>query len=221
MKLSTQTLAILKNFHTINPSIAVKAGSVLKTLSPQTNIMAEAKIDETFDKPFAIYDLGQFLGAVSLFSDPEFEFSDSFVKISSDTRAVRYYYADPSMVKAAGDKKVALPSKDVSFKITEKQLAEVLKAAAVLGVPEIAFVSTGAGPIKAVATDTKSKGSNDFAVEVDGESDATFKIIFKPENLKMISGEYLVEVCAKGITRFSKDGIEYFIASESSSEFSK
>lgn len=220
MKLSAQTLAILKNFHTINPSIAVKAGSVLKTLSPQNNIMAKAVIDETFDKAFAIYDLGQFLGAVSLFNDPEFEFSDSFVKISSDNRAVRYYYADPSMVKSA-DKEIALPSKDVSFKITEKQLAEVLKAAAVLGAPEIAFVSNGAGAIKAVATDTKTKGSNDFAVEVDGESDATFKIIFKPENLKMISGEYLVEVCAKGITRFSKEGVEYFIASESSSEFSK
>lgn len=222
MKLSPKTVAILKNFHSINPSISVKAGNVLKTLSPLNNIMAEATIEETFNSPFAIYDLGQFLGAVSLFSEPDFEFNDTFVKVSADNRAVRYYYADPSMVKAASDKKVSLPSVDVKFDITERQLAEVLKASAILGVPEVMFVSNGTGKIRAVAADVKQKNSgNDFSIEVNGESTSTFKLVFKPENLKMIAGDYVIESCSKGITKFSKEGIEYFIASESSSEFGK
>lgn len=220
MKLSQHTISILKNFHGINPSLAVKAGSVLKTLSPQNHIMAEAKINETFPSGFAIYDLSQFLGAVSLFDDPDYEFvDDKYVKISSGSRAVRYYFADPTMVKVAGEKKVALPSVDVSFRISSQQLSEVLKAAAILGVPEIAFVSDGSGSIRAKALELKNPSSNEFAVDVDGSSDATFRIIFKPENLKMIPGDYLVEVCAKGITKFSKDDVEYFIASESTSEF--
>ena len=40
---------------------------------------AEAKIEETFDTKFGIFDLPKFLGIVSLFNNPEFEFDDKFV----------------------------------------------------------------------------------------------------------------------------------------------
>lgn len=223
MKISAQTLNVLKNFAGINASIFVKPGSVLKTLSPQNNIMAEAAVSETFATSFAIYDLSQFLSAVSLFDDADFDFQGSFVRLSQGNRSIRYYFADPSMVKAAGDKKVTLPSVDVAFELTEKQLNEVLKASSVLQVPEIAVVSDGASATRITAVDTKNSTSNDFSVVVDHESDSKFKLIFKAENLKMIAGDYKVEICAKGIARFvnSKVGVEYFIATESSSEFSK
>lgn len=221
MKISTQTLNVLKNFSSINASILVKPGSVLKTLSPQNNIMAEAAVAEDFPKAFAIYDLSQFLSAVSLFDDPDFDFQESFVKIGSGNRCIRYYFADPSMVKAAGDKKIVLPSKDVSFTITEKQLNEILKAASVLQVPEIAVMSDGDSKTRVVATEVKNNTSNEFSVEVDHESSNKFKLIFKAENLKMIPGDYLVEICSKGIARFfnEKLAVEYFIAIETSSEF--
>jgi hypothetical protein len=223
MKISAQTLNILKNFSGINASILVKPGSVLKTLSPQNNIMAEATVTESFGTGFAIYDLSQFLSAVSLFDDADFDFQDTFVRINQGNRAIRYYFADPSMVKAASDKKVVLPSVDLAFDLTEKQLNEILKAASVLQVPEIAVVSNGASKTRVVSTDTKNSTSNDFSVEVDHESESKFKLIFKAENLKMIAGDYKVEICAKGIARFANDklGVEYFIATESSSEFTK
>lgn len=223
MKISATTLNLLKNFSGVNASILVKPGSVLKTISPQNNIMAEAQVDEDFETGFAIYDLSQFLSAVSLFADADFDFQDQFVKISSGNRAIRYYFADPSMVKAAGDKKVALPSVDVAFDLSEKQLQDILKAASVLQVPEIAIVSNGAGKTAVKATDTTNNTSNDFSVEVDHESDTKFKLIFKAENLKMIAGDYKVEICARGIARFynEKLRVEYFIATESKSEYNK
>lgn len=223
MKISVNTLNLLKNFSGINASILVKPGSVLKTLSPQNNIMAEAAVVEDFAVGFAIYDLSQFLSAVSLFEDPDFHFEDKFVKISSGTRAIRYYFADESMVKAPSDKKISMPSVDVEFELSEKQLSDILKAASVLQVPEVAVVSDGDGKTRIVSIDTKNQTSNDFSIETDHQSESAkkFKLIFKAENLKMISGDYKIEICYAGIARFANNklGVEYFIATESSSTF--
>lgn len=223
MKITPQTLSLLKNFAGVNASILVKPGKVLKTISPQSNIMAEAAVEESFPQAFAIYDLSQFLSAVSLFDEPELDFQEQYVRIHQGNRAIRYFFADPSMVKGASDKKVTLPSVDVAFDLTEKQLNEILKASSVLQLPEIAVVGNGAGKTCVKATDTKNSTSNDFSVEVDHESDSSFKLIFKTENLKMIAGDYKVEICARGVSRFwnEKLKVEYFIATESTSEFSK
>ena len=54
MKISQDTLAILKNFSTINSNLLVKEGSYLTTISPTKNILAEANVSETFDVEFGI-----------------------------------------------------------------------------------------------------------------------------------------------------------------------
>jgi hypothetical protein len=223
MKISAQTIALLKNFSSINSSIAVKKGSTLKTITEQNNILAVATVPEEFDTGFAIYDLSQFLGAVSLFDDPDFEFEPNFVRIKQGTRSIRYFYAHESMVKAPPDKSIALPKVDVQFVLNEKQLNEILKAASVLQITEIAVMSSGDGKTRIVAIDSKNATSNEFAIEVDHESESKFRIIFKADNLKMIAGDYVVKISAKGIAQFTNEklGVDYFIATEASSEFSK
>ena len=57
MKLSDNTLTVLKNFAGINNSILVKEGNRLRTISVAKNILAEADIKEDFPRDFAIYDL--------------------------------------------------------------------------------------------------------------------------------------------------------------------
>ena len=57
MKVSDQTLEVLKNFSEINTNILVKPGSELSTISTMKNILAKATIPESFDKQFAVYDL--------------------------------------------------------------------------------------------------------------------------------------------------------------------
>ena len=68
MKLSKHTLNMLKNFSDINMSIEIKKGNLLRTVSVQKNILAQAKLEDEFPKDFAIYELNRFLGAVSLLS---------------------------------------------------------------------------------------------------------------------------------------------------------
>lgn len=220
MKISQKTLTLIKNFAGINSSLAVKAGSKLKTLSSQNDIMASATVDEEFPRPFAIYDLGQFLGALSLFEDPDFEFGDKAVVISSGKNSVRYFYADESMIKTAGDKNIQLPSVDVAFTMSASQLQSILKAASVLSVPEVSVVSNGDN-LQLVATDSKNNTSNRYAIDLDGTSEGSFRVIFKSDKLKVVPGDYLVEISSKGISRFynEKMGVEYFIAIEQTSTF--
>ena len=67
MNLSNETVSVLKNFATINQNLVIKSGNSISTISAQKNIIAKATVKETFPKDFAIYDLNEFLAALSLF----------------------------------------------------------------------------------------------------------------------------------------------------------
>ena len=75
MKLSKETIAILKNFATIQPNLMFKAGSELKTIAEAKNIVAKAAITEQIPQDFGIYDVNDFLSSLSLFNDPTFAFN--------------------------------------------------------------------------------------------------------------------------------------------------
>ena len=82
MKLSEQTVSILKNFSTINQNLVIKEGSEISTMSAMKNIVSKAKVEETFPVEFAIYDLNEFLSAMSLFTNPDLDFDENFVLIT-------------------------------------------------------------------------------------------------------------------------------------------
>jgi predicted P-loop ATPase/GTPase len=219
MKISNDTLSVLKNFSTINTGIAVD-GDTLRTVSSQKNILAEANVSESFDTPFAIYDLNQFIATISLFENPDFEFGENSVVVSSGKNKSTYYYTDKTMIVTPPDKDLSplLESAEISFKVSQAQIAEVLRAASILQAPEVAVVGNG-GNITLTAYDSKNSTSNTFDVEVDAEATGTFNMIFRTENLKMISGDYQVEITSKGISRWTGSKVTYFITTESASTY--
>ena len=217
MKIDTDTVNVLKNFAKINPSIVVSEGNVLKTISPTKTIMAKAKVKTEFAKRFAIYNLDRFISIVSTFTDPEFKFGEKSVDISDNTRKTHYVYADENTVTKAPDREINLPSVDVSFRLTNDVLRDVEKAAGVLGLPEIVVIGDGKN-IKLQAEDTKNPTGDVYSVVI-GETDKAFKAIFKAENIKIIPGDYDVNISSKGISHFVHEDVEYYIAVESSSTF--
>jgi hypothetical protein len=219
MKISKQTLDVLKNFSSINASIVVSTGGELRTISSLGNVMASANVAESFSTPFAIYDLGQFLGGISLFDDPEYDFEQQFVKISSTNRSIRFFYSDPSLIKQA-TKIPKLPSREVQFSLTESQINTLLKAASVLQVPEIAVISDGKSKTRVTAVNSKESTSNEFNITVDHEATSPFAFYFKSENLKLITGDYDVSICSAGISEFknTKQDVTYWIAIEAHSK---
>jgi len=220
MKLSDQTLNILKNFAGINNSILVKQGTQLRTISVAKNILAEAAIDEDFPRDFAVYDLNQFLNGLSLHQDPDLDFSpDSYISIKEGKRRVKYFYADPNVIVSPPDKEITLPSEDVQFQLDSSALEKLLKAAAVYQLPDLSAVGE-AGVVKLVVRDKKNDTSNEYAVVV-GETDKEFSFNFKVENIKIIPGAYNVVVSQKLLSKFTNTNcnLKYYIALEPDSTF--
>jgi len=213
MKLSDKTIQILKNFATINQSILVRPGNVLKTITPLKTILAQATVTENFEQEFAIYELPRFLGTISLFSDPEFTFQEKYVTISSGKQRVNYTYADASMIMTPPSKEISFPNTEVEFTITADQLSTISKAGAVLQMPEIAVVGED-GLISIRAIDSKNSSADVFSLDV-GECDKDFKVIFRPENLKLITSDYKVSLTTAGICRFESDNLTYWVTTES------
>ena len=221
MKLSDNTLSLLKNFSTINQSILFKQGSKLRTISVMKNILAEVTIEEEVPKDFGIYDLSQFLGGIThLYRDPEFDFSnDNHVVIKEGKMRSKYFFADPNVIITPPEKSIDLPSEDVTFQLSTDQLDKLLKAAGIYQLPDLAVIG-GDGVVKVLVRDKKNDASNDFAITV-GETDATFSFNFKVENIKILPGTYNVVVSQKLLSRFTNKNqdLVYFIALEPDSTF--
>lgn len=220
MKLSATTLKILKNFSLINQSIVFEAGSSIKTMSPQKTIIAVAEIEEDIPSSAIIYDVARFLGVHSLFAEsPDIEFFDTHFIIADGNRKTKYVFADKSMVISAPNNEVNLPSIDAEFDIKWDDLNSVIKAAGLLQMGEISFIG-GDGKCILSAINSADKSSDRFFTEL-GDTDDTFNLVIKTENLKIMPNDYKISLSSKGISKFEAKAMKYFIAVESTSTYQK
>ena len=219
MKLSNNTTNILKNFSQINQSILIKEGNKLKTISVMKNILAEAEVEEEFEKDFAIYDLNQFLSGLSLYDAPDLDFGDSYLTIRDGRRRAKYFFADPDVIVSPPEKEITLPTRDVCFTVATQQLDKLLKAASIYQVPDLSAVGRN-GKIELVVRDKKNDTSHEFSEEV-GETDLSFAFNFKVENIKIIPGAYDVVISSKLLAEFTNKNtdLKYYIALEPDSTF--
>ena len=219
MFLSQETVAILKNFSTINQSILIKPGKRLRSMSVMKNILVEAEVTEEFDSEIGIYDLNQFLNCLSLIPGAEITAKDGSLVISDDQNSIEYRLSDPSVISAPPDKELALPSEDVCVVLTEEHIETVKKAAAVLQIPDVSLIGDGES-IHLTVRDKKNSASNSYSIDV-GETTHTFQFNLKVENLKLIAGDYDVVVSEKNLARFENHSraVVYFVAIEPDSTF--
>jgi hypothetical protein len=218
MKLSKDTLARFKNFASINSNLLLKPGNGIETISAQKNIMASAVVTETFETEFGIYDLSEFLGALSLFNEPELTFTEKYVLIQEGSNSIKYFAADSSVL-VSPTKKINFPTAEVNFTLTQEDLAMILRTSAVLRGGDLAIVGDGS-KLTVVVSDKKNATSNQSVIEI-GATAGTFRVNLKVENLKLVAGSYDVSISSKKISRFKavNGELEYFIAIEADSTF--
>ena len=220
MKISDGTMDVLRNFATVNSSLAVKKGSLLRTISEQKNILAQATINESFPVDFAVYELNQFLGFVSLFDDPELNFNNDYVKVTdANSREGNYTYTDPTMITQPPEKNISVDDAEVKVSMQSDDYKNVVKAAHALQLPDIVIRSDGE-TVSIVATDVKNPTSNDYSCLV-GDTNSKFKMIFKTEKFKFLDGDYEVVLSSKGVGYFKNVNlaVEYWFATEAGSEY--
>ena len=221
MKISDNTIGILRNFSDINANILFKPGKTLSTMSTMKNIMAQADVEEEFESEFGVYDLPEFLRAIDSFQTPVLKFNGTAnLKIQDEksTLSARYAFADKSTLRYPS-KQISMPDKTVTFSLKNSDYESVKKLYTNLSLPDIAFKGEN-GKIKLVALDKKNSNSNESSVVV-GETDLEFTAYIKAENMKIIPGEYDVALSKAKIAHFinKKVPVQYWIALEADSTF--
>lgn len=221
MKLSSDTINLLKNFADINPNILVKEGNKLSTISTMKNILAEADISESFDQEFAIYDLPEFLRSIDLFAKPKLEFnggSNVMIADENSKQKIKYFFADKSVITAPS-KSITMPESFVSFTLKKEMFEKLMKGVTTLNLPDVSVVGDGKN-ITLRAADRKNNTSNTYSVDV-GESDKKFEAHYKAENFKLVTDDYDVAISSQKISHFTNRSrpVQYWIALEPDSTF--
>lgn len=222
MKLSDNTISVLKNFASINQNLMIKEGNSLLTMSAMKNIVAKADVEETFPQEVAIYDLNEFLASLSLFSSPVLDFADSYVTISEETspkNSLKYFYSDSSVVTSPS-KTITMPSTEVTFELAGDALNKLQRAANVIGAPDL-VLSNASGVSALEVKDKKNDTANTYSLDVNTNGSGTFDFFFKVENMKLMEGNYDVEISSKNISHLSSKNrsVEYWIALETESKY--
>ena len=222
MKISESTKEVLKNFAEINQNLLINPGKKLSTISTMKNILAKAEIEEEFPQELGIYDMHEFLGTLGLFQKPVLTFDEKNMVINEEgiSTSTNYYFSDPSVL-VSPTKDIKMPPVDVSFTLTQTDLAKVKKASAVMQLPDITVTAETGGDIFLKAVDSKNSTSNDYKVKVGENAPANFTFHFKAENFKLIEGDYDVEISKSLISHFKhrSKSIEYWIALEQTSKY--
>jgi hypothetical protein len=216
MKFSENTLAILKNFSSINSGIVLKKGLSQRTMSPDMTILAEVTLDENIANDFGIYDLPQFLGNVSTLGNPELEFGSDKVTMDDGSLRLNYYSCSPSLITTPPEKNLEMKSVDIKFDLTAAQMQKLLRLAAMNAMPNLTVVGKD-GKLYLKTHEKNSDTSNFAMMEIGKHEGENFEKSFKTDNLKMIADDYKVSITFAGFGLFESKNkpLKYFIALES------
>ena len=215
MKLSNDTLTILKNFASINSGLEFKQGNKLATMSPTKTDLAKATVNDSFPEDFCIYDLNQFLSVHSLYKDADLDFDDVNVIFKSGRTKTKYRKTSKTMIVTVPEKELNLPTVEVSFNLKEEDFSSIMKSASVLQSPNVAIESDGE-KVSVTCFNSSDDSAHTNSTEVADGNGNKFKAVFSTENLKMIPGSYDVEISSKGLALFknSNGSLQYWIAIE-------
>lgn len=218
MKLSEDTVNILKNFSVINQSLQFKSGNVLKTLSSMKTIYAEATVSENFQKDFALYDLNKLLAKISLYKEAELSFGEDRLNISTENKKKSDFikYCSPQIIVAPKDgKSIQFDNPFCSFTLSSEDLEWMRRSAGISGSPNFIFESDGE-VITFMATDVADDSSDQSKIEIGTGDGKIFRVVMKVENFKMMDGSYDVSIAKKGLAKFAHKSapITYYIAVE-------
>ena len=224
MKLNDETREILKNFSTINANLVARPGSTISTMAETKTILATANLNETFEKEFGLYDLNEFLSAMSMFDDPELNFADDnlSVSIKQGNRSVKYFLSDTTTLTSPS-KPVVMPSTEVQFTLSADEIASIRKASSALGASDMIITKDSESSVKITVANSNDNTSNQYNVQVSASQvpEVDFSLILSIANLKTIPGDYVITLSSKLISHFKHTTrpVEYWIAVEKNSTY--
>lgn len=222
MKLSQDTLDILKNFAQINGNLVVNAGSNLRTISVSRTMMAEAVVTESFPVSFGIYNLTELLGVIKMLgdTDADIDFGATEMTIRSKNGRVRYVYTDPTLL-VHNTKNINMPKEDFSFVMEQDALDRCLRAQSTIGVGDLEFSGEAGKNLNIHVFDRANPSSHRFTVALDDPVQSNFSALIKLGNLKVMPSTYHISLSSKRLSKWVSTSrqLTYYVALEAESTF--
>jgi hypothetical protein len=216
MKLSKDTIDILKNFSTISNGMKFKHGNRLRVVNENKAVLAQANVKDTFTKDFCVYELNKFLSSISLFdtTNLELEFDDFNVLLKGQNKtSTKYRVCDEEMIVVPPEKEINVTEWDAQITLSKEQLDFILKSADINSAPHIAVQSDGEN-VGILTFDAKDDSVNTSIVEV-AKSEKQFKHVFKRDYFNFVSGSYDVSVSKRVLHLKNKEkDVQYWIVAE-------
>ena len=216
MKFDARTIAILKNFSTINQSILFKAGKEIATVSSGGSVMGIYKTKEELPRDAGVYDLSRLLGVLSIFDNPDIEFEEThFVIKDSRQHLVKYIYNSPSGFnhpyneQTGQRKEPKITEFEINFKITKENFSALMKAAAMMQLPEIVIIGDKK-QLKIASISAENPTGDEYVIKLEEMIKHKFKMVFPVGNLPFLTEGYDVSISAKGIGRFVGEDVQYW-----------
>lgn len=225
MNLSPDTLAILKNFASINDNIYVRSGSTLKTMNESRTVIGNATVSENFETDFGVYSLSEFLNVMSLVPGAglKFEENGNFADIKGTTgRAIRYYFSDPEQLTYP-EKDITPPDFEVEFSLSADDMSDIRRAASAMNFKTMSVRAAAGETPKLVVTDIENSTAHTFELEpsVAEVAEVNYDMVFNIENFIFMPGGYDVSISSKLISRFKAQNapVFYWVAVEKESQY--
>jgi len=205
MKLTKNTLTVLKNFSGISNMLRIRPGSTLLTATESRSLVAQANVEEVFENDLGIYDLSQFLGAVTLLGEPDIEFGTQTITMKDGNRTINLPSGSIKVVEGPKNFPMIRPP-IVTFPFTADLLSRILKSASILSAPD--FLVAGDGEVVSVQVLDNKKSSGGSFIQPVGQSDKTFQAIVRVETLQLIPSDYEAFICDKRMIVFKSQSLD-------------
>ncbi|MDX1532691.1 MAG: hypothetical protein R3230_00635 [Nitrosopumilaceae archaeon] len=225
IKLSPETVQTFKKMYSINQSLRILENeTTIKTINESKTRAAYAQIKEKFPRDFCIYDLSEFISAMSIVNEPILDFSNKkfvVIKNEENSQRLKYVETDPDLITSYFERNLSLKSDDIEIDVGEDVLKAVMKSASTLRLEFIGFKADGEKVYFTTfnrRVESDDEEMNAFTVEL-GECEETFDIFYESNMLDVLEGDTKFTFCKnQRITKVDCGSIVYWIAMDKDSE---
>lgn len=224
MKLSQDTLEVLKNFSKINTEMLFQEGGTQYAISPGRNLFGHARLNEIIPKTFGIWDLNAFLGVLSLYDDDvELDFQEQQVLLRGrgGKSKTTYRYTPPKLLKyppppkPVFQEKLGSLTRDVGFDLSREDFKWLRDTSQTLQSPHFSIECVDR-TIRMTTFDLEDNSKPTQTLEVGEGPGVTFKAVYLTQNLRFLLDDFQVGANGKGTVCFStkNKGVDYYLAAE-------
>lgn len=207
MKISEDTLKMLKWMASVNGGIKIDPGNELYSKAESQAMACKCVIHETFEQSFVTTNLAKFLSLVDLVDDPDFEFQEDSVIITSGDgkNKIRFLQSNPALVSQSNKIPKDQPDVAIEFTLAAADLQKVFNSAKVLCVSDITLHTKNGSIFMTVSNKSMNSSSDYVDIKVGDAKDPDLEVsfAFKKQNLKlMLEYNYNVTVYNVGLAKF-------------------